>query len=65
MKDQKSSSESGVMKAAASAQTRISSWSASKKDFANRITKSGSFGAQQSSSPSSGNAAPKSSDRKA
>jgi len=46
MKDQKSSSESGVMKAAASAATRVSSWSPSKQEFANRVTNSGSFSAE-------------------
>ena len=43
MKDQVSSSESGVMKAAASAATKVSNWSASKQEFASRVTNNGSF----------------------
>jgi hypothetical protein len=43
MKDQVSSSESGVMKAAASAASKVSSWSASKQEFASRVTNNGSF----------------------
>lgn len=53
MKDQGSSSESGIMKAAASAATKVSSWSASKQEFASRVTKSGSF-TNQSSNGSDG-----------
>jgi hypothetical protein len=59
MKDQNSSSESGVMKAAASAQSKVSSWSASKQEFANRVTNNGSFGNERS-----GNSSNESSGRK-
>ena len=44
MKDQGSSLESGIMKAAASAASKVSNWSASKKEFATRVTNTGSFG---------------------
>jgi hypothetical protein len=54
MKDQVSSSESGVMRAAASAATKVSSWSASKQEFASRVTNNGSFATEGSSSHSNG-----------
>lgn len=53
MKDQGSSSESRIMKAAASAATKVSSWSASKQEFASRVTKSGSFANQSSTASDS------------
>jgi len=49
MKDQGSPSESGVMKAAASAATKVSNWSASKQEFASRVTNNGSFAGAGSS----------------
>lgn len=49
MKDQGSSSESGVMKAAASAASKVSNWSASKQEFASRVTNNGSFAGKGSS----------------
>lgn len=45
MKDQETASESGIMRAAASAATKVSTWSASKQEFASRVTNSGSFSA--------------------
>jgi hypothetical protein len=59
MKDQGSSRESGVMKAAASAATKVSSWSASKQEFASRVTNSGSFSKGSSSGGSEGDAVKK------
>jgi hypothetical protein len=52
MKDQGSSSESGVMRAAASAASKVSSWSASKQEFASRVTNNGSFASEGSTSRS-------------
>jgi hypothetical protein len=52
MKDQVSSSESSVMRAAANAATKVSSWSASKQEFASRVTNNGSFATEGSSSRS-------------
>jgi hypothetical protein len=49
MNDQGSSSESGVMKAAASAAFKVSNWSASKQEFASRVTNNGSFAGAGSS----------------
>lgn len=46
MTDQ-NSSESGVMRAAANAQSKVSSWSASKQEFANRVTNKGSFNSER------------------
>jgi hypothetical protein len=43
MKDHGATSESGVMKAAASAAEKVAHWSASKQEFAIRVTSSGSF----------------------
>lgn len=61
MKDQgsSSSSESGVMRAAASAASKVSSWSTSKQEFANRVTSSGSFVTERSTSSSDREAAQK------
>jgi hypothetical protein len=56
MKDQVSSSESGVMRAAASAATKVSSWSASKQEFASRVTNNGSFATEGSTSRSDSDA---------
>jgi hypothetical protein len=56
MKDQVSSSESSVMRAAASAATKVSSWSASKQEFASRVTNNGSFATEGSSSRSDSDA---------
>jgi hypothetical protein len=50
MNDQRSPTGSGVMKAAASAASKVSSWSASKQEFANRITNQGSFSGASSGS---------------
>jgi hypothetical protein len=52
MKDLSSSSESGVMKAAASAASKVSNWSASKQEFASRVTNNGSFAGAGSSGSS-------------
>jgi hypothetical protein len=55
MTDQRSS-ESGVMKAAASAQSKVSSGSASKQEFATRVTNNGSFATERPSSASDSDA---------
>jgi hypothetical protein len=47
MKDQGSPSESGIMRAAARALSKVSSWSASKQEFASRVTNNGSFATER------------------
>jgi hypothetical protein len=59
MKDQGSSSESAVMRAAASAASKVSGWSASKQEFASRVTNSGSFASEGSASHSDNDDAPR------
>lgn len=54
MNDQSPSPASGIMKAAASAATKVSSWSQSKQEFATRVTNTGSFANQNSSASDSG-----------
>jgi hypothetical protein len=52
MTDQRSGNESGVMKAAATAASKVSNWSPSKQEFASRVTNNGSFATSGSQNPS-------------